>query len=299
MRFAILLIILALLGAAVDKFDPATHKKEVEEWRANRIQRLKSEDGWLTLVGLFWLQEGDNSFGSDPSNKLVFPKDKAPAKAGSLHLEKGTVHLQVQPGVTITSDGKPVTSLVLKSDADGEPTTLDLGSLRFFVIDRMGKLGIRLKDRENPLRKSFQGVDSYPIDAKWRIEAKFEPYKPEKKIPILNILNMLEDTPSPGALVFDVNGKTYRLDAVLEKGETDYFIIFGDQTNGKETYGAGRYVYVSPAGPDGKVILDFNKAYNPPCVFSHFATCPLPPPQNKLALRVEAGEKKFVAPEHH
>jgi uncharacterized protein len=299
MRFVIsFLVVLALLGATVDKFDPATHKKEVEEWRANRIQRLKSEDGWLTLVGLFWLQEGDNSFGSDPSNKVVFPKDKAPSKAGTLHLEKGAVHLQVEPGVTITSDGKPVTSMVLKSDADGEPTTLDLGSLRFFVIDRMGKLGIRLKDKENPLRKSFQGVDSYPIDAKWRIEAKFEPYKPEKKIPILNILNMLEDTPSPGALVFDVNGKTYRLDAVLEKGETDYFIIFVDQTNGKETYGAGRYVYVSPAGPDGKVILDFNKAYNPPCVFSHFATCPLPPPQNKLALRVEAGEKKFVAPTH-
>jgi uncharacterized protein (DUF1684 family) len=300
MRFVIsFLVILALLGATVDKFDPATHKKEVEEWRANRIQRLKSEDGWLTLVGLFWLQEGDNSFGSDPTNKIVFPKDQAPAKAGSLHMEKGTVHLQVEPGVTITSDGKPVTSMLLKSDADGEPTTLNLGSLRFFVIDRMGKLGIRLKDKENPLRKSFQGVDSYPIDAKWRIEAKFEPYKPEKKIPILNILNMLEDTPSPGALVFDVNGKTYRLDAVLEKGETDYFIIFGDQTNGKETYGAGRYVYASPPGADGKVILDFNKAYNPPCVFSHFATCPLPPPQNKLAVRIEAGEKKFVAPEHH
>jgi uncharacterized protein (DUF1684 family) len=297
MRYLILFLMLIFLGAAVDKFDPATHKKEVEDWRAKRMERLKSEDGWLTLVGLYWLEEGDNSFGSDASNKVVFPKG-APAKAGTIHLEKGTVHLQAAPGVNITSSGKPVTSVALKSDAEEEPTTLDMGSFRFFVIDRGGKLGIRLKDRENPLRKSFHGVDAYPVDAKWRIEAKFEPYKPEKQIKILNILNMLEDTPSPGALVFNVNGKEYRLDAVLEKGETDYFIIFGDQTNGKETYGAGRYVYVSPADANGKIILDFNKAYNPPCVFSHFATCPLPPPQNKLALRVEAGEKKFVAPDH-
>jgi len=289
---------LALLGATVNKFDPATHKQDVEEWRAKRMQRLKSDDGWLTLIGLFWLQEGENPFGSDPSNKVVFPKDKSPGKAGSFKLEKGVVTLELQPGTTITSDGKPLKSMMLKSDVEEDTTVLDMGSLRFLVIERGGKLGIRLKDRDNPLRKNFQGVDSYPINANWRIEAKFDAYKPEKKIPIVNILNMLEDTPSPGALVFDINGKTYRLDAILEKGETDYFIIFGDQTNGKETYGAGRYMYVSPAGPDGKTILDFNKAYNPPCVFSHFATCPLPPSQNKLAVRIEAGEKKFVPPDN-
>jgi uncharacterized protein len=296
MRLLTLVIMLALLGATVDKFDPVAYKKEVEEWKAKRFQRLKSEDGWLTLIGLFWLQEGENPFGSDASNKIVFPQGKAPGKAGSFALEKGAVHLKLEPGAAITSEGKPVKSMILKPDTAEEPTVLDMGSLRFFVIERGGKLGIRLKDRENPLRKNFQGVDSYPIDSKWRIQGKFEPYKPEKKIPILNILNMLEDTPSPGALVFDINGKTYRLDAVLEQGETDYFIIFGDQTNGKETYGAGRYMYVSSPGPDGKVIVDFNTAYNPPCVFSHFATCPLPPQQNKLAVRIEAGEKKFVAP---
>jgi uncharacterized protein len=288
---AVIFAIMSFIGETAGKFDPAEHKKQIEEWRANRITRLKSEDGWLTLIGLFWLQEGENPFGSDPSNKIVFPKAKSLAKAGSFKLEKGVVRLEVQPGVNLTTGGKPAQSMVLKSDATEDPTILDLGSLRFFVIDRGGKLGVRVRDREHPARKNFTGIDSYPIDPKWRIEAKFQPHN--KKIPILNILGMVEDTPSPGTLVFQVNGKIYRLDAVLEKGETDFFIIFGDQTNGKETYGAGRYVYTSPPGPDGKVILDFNKAYNPPCVFSNFATCPLPPQQNKLAVRIEAGEKKY------
>ncbi|MCI0607183.1 DUF1684 domain-containing protein [bacterium] len=294
--FVVLFGVMSLLGESAVKFDAVEHKKQIEEWRATRITRLKSEDGWLTLIGLFWLQEGDNPFGSDPSNRIVFPKAKSPAKAGSLKLEKGTVRLEVQPGVQIITGGKPAQSMVLKSDASEEPTKLDLGSLRFFVIDRGGKLGVRVRDREHPARRTFTGTDSYPIDVKWRIEAKFEPHN--KKIPILNILGMVEDTPSPGTLIFQIGGKMYRLDAVLEQGETDLFIIFGDQTNGKETYGAGRYVYTAPPGPDGKVILDFNKAYNPPCVFSNFATCPLPPPQNKLAVRIEAGEKKYVSAEH-
>ena len=285
----VLLMAFSLEGAV--KFDAAEHKRQIEEWRSNRFQRLKSEDGWLTLIGLFWLQEWENSFGSDPSNKIIFPRDKSPARAGSFLVQNGKVRLQPQPGVNITSGGKPVQAMELKADITEAPTLLDLGTLRFFVIDRGGKLGIRLRDREHPARKKFQGIDSYAIDPKWRLEATFEPHS--KKIPIVNILGMVEDTPSPGTLVFQIDGKTYRLDAVLEQGETDYFIIFGDQTNGKETYGAGRYVYTKPPGPDNKVILDFNKAYNPPCVFSPYATCPLPPKQNKLAVRIEAGEKKY------
>lgn len=286
-----MVLVLAVMGEPAATFDASAHKKQVDEWRANRFERLKSEDGWLTLIGLFWLQEGENSFGSDPSNKIIFPKGKSPAKAGTLVVNKGTVKLQTAPGVTITTGGKPVQSAVLKADVTGEPTVLDLGSLRFYVIDRNGKLGVRLRDREHPARKKFEGIPFYPVDSKWRVEAKFEAHK--KKIPIVNILGMVEDTPSPGTLVFQIDGKTYRLDAVEEQGETDLFIIFGDQTNGKETYGAGRYVYTAPPGPDGKVVLDFNKAYNPPCVFSPYATCPLPPKQNKLAVRIEAGEKNY------
>ena len=294
--FVLMIMIMALSVEPAAKFDAAEHKKQIGEWRENRFTRLKSEDGWLTLIGLFWLQEGENPFGSDPSNKMVFPKDKSPAKAGTLKVANGVVRLETAPGVTITSAGKPVPSAVLKPDVTGEPTILDLGTLRFYVIDRGGKLGIRLRDREYPARKNFQGIPFYPVDAKWRVEAKFEPHK--KKIPILNILGMVEDTPSPGTLVFQIGGKTYRLDAIEEQGETDLFIIFGDQTNGKETYGAGRYVYTAPPGDDGKVVLDFNKAYNPPCVFSPYATCPLPPKQNKLAVRIEAGEKDYKTAAH-
>jgi uncharacterized protein len=289
--FAMLFVLVALQVESANP-DAAEHKKQIEEWRQNRFQRLKSEEGWLTLIGLFWLKEGENSFGSDPSNPILFPKDKSPARAGSLVVQKGKVRLEPQAGVNLTIGGKPAQPMALKADITGEPTVMDLGSLRFFVIDRGGKLGVRVRDREHPARKSFQGIASYPVDSKWRVEATLEAKK-NNKIPIVNILGMVEQTPSPGTLVFQIDGKTYRLDPVLEEGETDFFIIFGDQTNGKETYGAGRYVYAAPPGPDNKVIIDFNKAYNPPCVFSPYATCPLPPKQNKLAVRIEAGEKDY------
>ncbi len=179
----------------------------------------------------------------------------------------------------------------LKSDETGEPTLLHLGSLTFHVIKRGERLGVRVKDKENPARIKFPGLQYFPIDPKWRVTAKFVPYNPPKKIPILNVLGMLQDEPSPGTLEFQVNGKTYRIDPITEQGSDELFLIFADQTTGKETYGAGRYLYTPQAGPDGKVLIDFNKAYSPPCAFTAYATCPLPPPGNKLAVRIEAGEK--------
>jgi hypothetical protein len=142
--------------------------------------------------------------------------------------------------------------------------------------------------------KAFTGMEYFPIAPEWRLTARFEPYTPAKTIPIPNVFGRLEDSPSPGSLVFTVDGREYRLDPVLETGETDLFIIFGDQTNGRETYGAGRFLYAKPAGPDGTTVLDFNKSYNPPCVFTPYATCPLPPPQNKLPFRIPAGEKRYA-----
>ena len=167
-KLLLLIPLLSLLGAT-GKINVAEHKKQIEDWRAKRYERLRSVDGLLTLIGLFWLHEGENPFGSDPSNKLVFPASKAPAHAGSLKMQKGKVILSVRPGVTINSKGKPLQSAELKPDTSGDPTILDLGSLRFFVIERNGKLGVRLRDREHPARKSFQGIDSYPIDPKWRM----------------------------------------------------------------------------------------------------------------------------------
>ena len=180
----------------------------------------------------------------------------------------------------------------MEPDTGENKTTLRKGSVSFFIIERGKKLGVRVKDRESPERVHFEGLQYFPANMKWRVRCKFEPYKPGKTIPILNIIGMLEDSPSPGALVFQVDGKEYRLDAMEgEKEENNLYIIFADKTSGKETYGAGRYLYSEPLGADGTVVLDFNKAYNPPCAFTVFATCPLPPPQNKLPIRVEAGEK--------
>ena len=271
--------------------DGASYEQELEQWKAKRLAGLKSEDGWLSLVGLFWLKEGENRFGSDPLNEIVLPEGKAPAQAGTLRLAGGKVTLEAKPDSGIKSAGQPVTTLELKSDEDGAPTMLELGSLSFHVVKRGDRLGLRVKDRENPARAQFKGTDYYPADRRWVVNARFEPYQPPKQVPILNVLGMETEETSPGALAFEVDGRPYRLEALKEKGEEQFFIIFADQTNRTETYGAGRYLYADPPGADGRVTLDFNRAYSPPCAFTKYATCPLPPPQNRLALRVEAGER--------
>ena len=268
-----------------------SYEQELEAWKATRLAGLKSEEGWLTLIGLFWLKEGENRFGSDPSNEIVLPEGKFPPAAGTLRLAAGKVTLEVKPGAGITSKGQPVTSLELKSDEDGAPTPLELGAVSFHVVRRGDRLGLRVRDRENPARAEFKGTDYYPADRKWLVSARFEPYEPPKRVPILNVLGMETEETSPGSLAFEVDGRAYRLEALKEKGVEQFFIIFADQTSGKETYGAGRYLYADPPGPDGRVRLDFNRAYSPPCAFTRYATCPLPPAQNRLPLRVEAGEK--------
>jgi uncharacterized protein (DUF1684 family) len=270
--------------------DPAVYVKEVETWRRQRLASLKREDGWLTLVGLYWLKPGANRFGSDPGNPVILPEGKAPGVAGTLVRDGDTVRLNVEPGLALTADGKPASpGMTVSADASGKPTILELGSLSFYVIKRGDRLGVRIKDKTSPMLTRFQGIDEYPIRPEWRIEARFEPYK-DKKIPIANIIGQVAEETSPGAVVFDREGKTYRVDA-LEGDDGGLFLVFGDQTNGSETYGAGRFLDTG-APRDGKVVVDFNTAYNPPCAFTAFATCPLPPAQNKLALRVEAGEKK-------
>jgi uncharacterized protein (DUF1684 family) len=268
-----------------------SHAEDVERWKAERLASLKSEEGWLSLVGLYWLKEGENKLGSDPANDLALPAGKAPPLAGSLWLRDGAVRLEARPGVEITHEGKAVSTLELQSDVDGKPTVLALGTLRFNVIKRGERLGLRVKDRENPARASFKGLEYFPLADKWRVVARFERFDPPKSLPIMNVLGMEEGTPSPGALVFDVDGKTYRLDALTEQGEEKLFIIFADATSGRETYGAGRYLYADPPDAEGRIVVDFNKAYSPPCAFTNFATCPLPPFQNRLSIAVEAGEK--------
>jgi uncharacterized protein len=272
---------------------PATFDVEAETraWHAKRIERLKAEDGWLTLVGLHWLKEGTNRFGSAPENDLDFPAS-APARVGTLTRKGSTVSLEVEPGVALKVAGKPFTGGALKDDSTGEPDVLELGTLRFFVIRRGERLGVRVKDSEAKTRQEFHGIATYPPSAAWRVEGRLEPATTERKLAVPNVLGEVEDMVSPGTVVFSVEGKEYRLDPVLEQGSNQLFFIFADQTNRDETYGAGRFLYAD-LPKDGKVVLDFNRAYNPPCAFTPYATCPLPPPQNRLKLRVAAGEKRY------
>ena len=280
-------------------FDESAYKNEIRKWQSDRLATLTKYDGWLTLIGLDWLREGENRFGSNPANAIRLPKDRAPLVAGTLWLENGHVRMTAYPGVEITAAGVPVTSLDLRDDTEGGgPTVLKFGTLLLNVIKRGDRVGVRVKDSDSRTRREFKGLDYYPIDPKWRIEARFEPYQPPKIIPITNVLSMTDNETSPGALVFEVDGKTYRVDPILEKGETDLFVIISDGTTGKETYGAGRYLYVSPPDQTGKVVIDFNKAYSPPCAFTNYATCPLPPSQNRLPFRIEAGEKKYAGTLH-
>jgi len=278
--------------------EQATYAREIQKWRAERLEEVNGEDGWTALLGLFWLKPGINKLGSDPTNDIPLPRSSAPRFAGSIRLHNGVVGLEANPKAGITIDNKPVANLELQSDKKGKPTIVKLGSLKLFIIKRGEKVGLRVKDSRNPARSNFAGLEYFPINLKWNLRATFEPYNPTKLVPIVNVLGMVDNMKSPGALLFEVDGNSYRLDAVLEKDSKQLSIIFADKTSGKETYGAGRYLYADPPNADGKVILDFNKAYNPPCAFTKFATCPLPPRQNRLNIPIEAGEKKYESAEH-
>lgn len=294
--FALLLVCFSCRSPTRPTFDEAAWRAEVEAWRVERDHHLREPDGWLTLAGLYWLKEGANTFGSDASSDLVFPAGKVPGRIGSLVRSGERVEVRVEPGVGLAADGVPIAApeLPLVADASGKPTLLTLGSLSFHVIRRGERLGVRLKDSESALLASFAGVDSFPLAASWRVVARFEPYTPPKKIRIPNVLGDSSDADCPGALVFERDGQTVRLEPTGEPGQ-EMFLVFGDTTNGHATYGGGRFLDVPAPADDGTVVVDFNRAYNPPCVFTPYATCPLPPRQNRLNLPIEAGEKMFSA----
>jgi len=271
---------------------------EIDRWHEERIESLTRPDGWLTLAGLFWLSEGENTFGTDASNDIVFPAGKAPDFLGSFFLRKGQVSMQIRPGVKVFHDGRPVQSLVLKDDSDGAPSVLEAGPLSWCVIKRGDRFAVRLKDRESPTLREFEGIERFPVDRKWRVEARLEPYDPPKTIPVPTVIGTVIEEHSPGALVFEMDGRSFRLDPIAESSDTDLFLVFGDETNGIETYGGGRFLVVAKPDSAGFTSIDFNKAYNPPCAFTPYATCPLPPEQNRLPFRVTAGEKSYAGYSH-
>src|SRR6266849_865577 len=270
---------------------PMDIEAETRAWHKKRIDRLTSDDGWLSLVGLYWLKEGKNPVGSGKNNEVVVPP-KAPAQLGVFVRNGEKVILELTRGVTLLKGDELFTGGEVRSDASGEPDVLRLGTLRMLVIKRGDRIGIRVKDSDAEARRDFHAIPMYPANAKWRIEARFEPARGPRTLPVPNVLGTIDQMSSPGTAVFTVDGKEYRLDPVVEPGENQLFFIFGDETNKTETYGSGRFLYTDMPR-NGRVTLDFNRAYNPPCAFSAYATCPLPPRQNKLALRIEAGEKRY------
>jgi len=283
----------ALWGSAAQSIDRAAETQAIEQWRVQRVGRLTSETGWLTLVGLFWLQPGENAFGRDAKNKVALDHPALAERAGTFVLKDKQVSFTANPGSGVTHDGQTVTTLALVPDTEKDTTILSSGSLRFFVIERAGKLGVRVRDVASPRRTQFKGIPYYDIDPSWHVTARFEPYSPRRSIKIMNILGMEESMDCPGAIVFKKDGQDYRLDAVLEApDDKELFVMFADATSGRETYGAGRFMYIAMP-VENTVEVDFNKAYNPPCAFNDFATCPLPPQQNRLKTKVEAGEKKY------
>ena len=275
--------LVAACGPKGPKIDAAAHAAEIGEWQKTRAERLQREDGWLSLIGLHWLQDGENV--------VTLTKPGAPP----LRLTRNGAQTVLHSDPSMTIDGKPLTGdtpLLADADPNG-PTIVQMGSVRFNVIKRGDRYGVRVKDAQAETRTHFQGLEYYPIDPKWRVEARFEAYHPPKKIPITDVTGTTADSISPGAIVFEIDGEEHRLDPILEEGSTDYFIIFRDATSKDTTYPAGRYLYAAPP-KDGKMIVDFNKAYNPPCAFTPYATCPLPPLQNRLPIRIEAGEKRYA-----
>lgn len=277
-----------------EELNQQEHRQLVDNWHKERVEGLKERDGWMKLGGLFWLEEGRNTFGSGQGNDVRFPEHTIPEETGYFSVEGNIVmlHLDDDPGIT-HRDGRPVDPPVKLTNED--PIDLIYGRLMWRVL-RVGDLiGIRLFDEESPYYKHFAGFERYPVDLKWRIQAEFIPHEDHSTINTMNILGQTIPDESPGKLVFEVDDETYSLD-VLDRGDS-YFIPFGDQTNLDETYGSGRYIYTDTPAEDGKVIIDFNKSYNPPCAYNAYTTCQLPPEQNRLSLRITAGEKDYDMPE--
>jgi hypothetical protein len=269
--------------------------EEIKQWDQRRAERLKADDGWLNLVGRTWLKPGENKFGSAKDNDVVIESDKVPDYMGVFIFQDSTVLMKVNDGVEVLFDGKPVKEMVMIGDHKKEMTVFQYGSIKWNLIVRNELYGIRFRDLESDLVKNFSGIERFPVNEDWKVTATFEAYDPPKKISVPNVLGQIDEEPSPGAIVFTKDNQTYRLEAV-DAGDKLWF-IFADGTSGEETYGGGRFLYTDRPDSNGKVIVDFNKAYNPPCVLTKFATCPLPPKENYITLRITAGEKMWGG--HH
>lgn len=275
---------------------PVGYTQQIQAWRVERVEHLKAPNGWLSLVGLHWLKDGSNTVGSAEGNDIVLTD--GPVHLGVVVLKSGKATITLDAKADATIDGKKAKSAVLLDDSNDHPTTIAFGTRSFYLIDRSGKKGLRVKDSAAPTLTHFVGIDSFAIDPSWRVVAKWAPYHPAHELEIPTVLGTVDKLPVPGKAVFERDGKTYTLLPVLEDpSANELWFIFADRTSGKQTYGAARFLYAGMP-KDGKVVIDFNKAYNPPCAFTPYATCPLAPSANRLDLAVTAGEKKYRGGRH-
>ena len=284
-----------------DGFDRAAYEAEIVEWREGRLERLKGPTGYLNLAGLFWLQDATSTLGSADDNDIVLPASTA-ARIGKLQLTDGGVELVVDEGVEVRHNDRVVQSVLMADDTTASPVTVTHGSLAWTVIKRDDRYAVRLRDYEHPAIAAFPPIEYYPIDPGLRLNATLHRLAEPRELNLNTVVEGLGWRPeSPGSVVFELEGEQFELEAYASGDQL--FFVFGDRTSGRETYPAGRFLYAALPGDDGVTILDFNKAYNPPCAFNDFATCPVASPRNRLAARIEAGEKFDAAvhftPEPH
>ncbi len=272
----------------------ATFVTEQQAWRAQRLANLTKPDGWTSLIGLHWLDAGTHRVGSGRDNGLQLMM--GPPHLGLFTVRKGRVHFAADTAVTI--DGQASRRALLRTDADPQGASVigfDDGKGLVTVIERNGRLALRVKYADAPSRLHFSGLTYWPGGMAWQVRARFIPHERGKTLPIANIVGGIDDVANPGVLEFERGGQLYRLEA-LDEGEGTLFLVFADRTSGHGSYGAGRFIDAPMPDANKRVVIDFNRAYNPPCAFTPFATCPLPPPENRLNLRVEAGEKAYIKP---
>jgi uncharacterized protein len=267
--------------------DAGQYENEIAEWDSERLERLKSPNGWVNLAGLFWLKEGENRIGSGGQNDIVYPR--GPESIGTMTLINGEVSFTPSHDIEIKADGEPLDDELKIFNQENRSVLITTDSLGFFIIKRGERYGIRLRDYVHPRLDELQHIDRYPASLEWIVKARFIETEEEMTVRVPDVLGEISEEKVPGILEFEFAGETRRL-YPTGTGER-LFVIFADDTNALETYGAGRFL--SAEGPDseGFVYLDFNKAYNPPCAFSPYATCPLPPRENFLTFEVTAGEK--------
>lgn len=273
--------------AQTEAGDALSYHEEIRLWHQERLNRLKSPDGWLSLAGLFWIQEGSSTFGSSQGTDIIFPEG-SPAEIGIFHRNGDSIWMEVNPGIDVRSEGQSVDKTSVFS-SEQESLVFEHGELSWLIMKRSDRYALRLRDRSSPAISAMDTIPYYPINPDWRIKATF--HAPDSGFVIFldDVQGMKRKYSPAGTLRFNIQGEHHEM-LVLDGGREQYFLIFGDGTNGVETYGGGRYVYTPRADENGQTFIDFNKAYNPPCAFTDYATCLLPPPENKTEVLIEAGE---------